>query len=322
MNAGRRVGLAGAVVMVLVAVGSVTTIRREYSAPGPLPADRAVVVPRGSLAQVAQALAASGVIGRELAFRAAALATREQGALHAGELAFPAHASLAETLEVLRRGRPVLHRVTIPEGLTAAQIAVLLDRAAPLSGNPVVPGEGTVLPETYDVERGASRASIVSRAQSAMDRALAQAWAHRQSGLPYVTPRDLLVVASMVERETAKPQERAHIAGVFVNRLRQGMRLQSDPTVAYAVSGGETLERKLTRADLAWPNPYNTYASIGLPPGPIDSPGPASLLAAARPDATDDLYFVADGSGGHAFARTLAGHEQNVARWRAMQAAP
>ncbi len=316
----RAGGWIGVAILVLLLAGTAIRVARDlYAAPGPLVAGRSVVIPRGSLAEVAATLAAAGVIGHPLAFRAAALATRGDGPLHAGELAFPAYASLAETLSVLRHARPVLHKVTIPEGLTAAQIADLLDGAAALTGDAVVPAEGRVLPDTYDVERGASRASVVRRAQTAMDRALARAWSEREQGLPYADPHDLLVVASMVERETARPDERAHVAGVFVNRLRQGMRLQSDPTVAYAVSGGESLTRPLTRIDLAWPNPYNTYASPGLPPGPIDSPGSASLLAAARPLATQDLYFVADGHGGHAFAATLPEHARNVARWRAME---
>lgn len=312
-------GLGIAIALAACAGGVGWWARRLYLAPGPLAQARAVMVPRGSLDAVADTLAASGVVPAAWSLHIAGLATRGAGPLHAGELEFPAHASLAQVLEVLRHARPVLHRVTIPEGLTAAQIADLLDRAPSLSGNPVVPGEGTVLPETYDVERGTSRAAVVRRAQTAMRSVLADDWATRSPGLPYADPHDLLVLASLVERETARPDERAHIAGVFVNRLRAGMRLQSDPTVAYAVSGGTTLERSLTRADLAWPNPYNTYVAPGLPPAPIDSPGPAALAAAARPLLTDDLYFVADGTGGHVFAATLAQHEENVARWRAQK---
>ena len=224
-------------------------------------------------------------------------------------------------LLVLRSAKPVRHRLTIPEGLTAAQIARLLDHADALNGDGLLPDEGGMLPDTYIYERGTTRAQIVARGRAAMDRALAQAWASRSDGLPLADPRALLVLASMVEHETARPEERAHVAGVFVNRLRQGMRLQSDPTVIYAVAGGlGPLDRRLTHADLVWPNPYNTYTVPGLPAGPIDSPGLASLAAAARPDATADLFFVADGGGGHVFARTLDEHQRNVARWRALNA--
>ncbi len=316
---------AAIVVCVLMAagVGGVIVGRAIYGGSGPLTEARAVVVPRGGDADVARALRDAGVIDDPTAFRAAALATRSQGPLHAGELQFPAHASIADVLLILRGARPVQHKVTIPEGLTAAQISRVLDRADALTGDGVVPAEGALLPETYTFELGATRDSVAGRAKSAMARALAQAWASRTAGLPLADPGQLLVLASMVERETSKPEERAHVAGVFINRLRAGMRLQSDPTVIYAVGGGlGPLERSLTHADLSWPNPYNTYAVPGLPAGPIASPGLASLAAAAKPDVTDDLYFVADGSGGHAFAKTLEEHQRNVSRWRALSAAP
>jgi UPF0755 protein len=220
---------------------------------------------------------------------------------------------------VLRTGRPVQHRITIPEGLTAAQVALLLDRTPTLAGETPVPPEGAVLPETYEFELGTSRDALAERASAAMARALAQAWEQREDGLPLTDPQDMLILASMVERETARPEERPLVAAVYLNRLRRGMKLQSDPTVAYAVSGGTgTLERSLTRADLDWPTPYNTYRVTGLPPGPIDSPGLASLRAVAHPAHTDDLYFVADGTGGHAFSRTLDEHNRNVAHWRGL----
>ena len=280
-----------------------------------------MAVPRGSLDDVGRALAGSGVIANPTAFRAAALATEAQGPLHAGELMFPERASLAEVLFVLRNGKPVQHKLTIPEGLTAAQISRLLERADGLTGDGVVPAEGELLPQTYAYDRGATRDAVAARARAAMERALSQAWADRDPELPLADPHALLTLASMVERETSKPDERAHVAGVFVNRLRHGMRLQSDPTVIYAVAGGlGPLDRPLSHADLKVANPYNTYAVAGLPPGPIDSPGAASLAAAARPLATDDLYFVADGTGGHTFARTLDEHQRNVARWRAATA--
>ncbi len=281
-----------------------------------------MVIPRGGPAQVAAALQAAGVIERPGAFRAAALLTWAAGPLHAAELAFPAHASLRTVLAVLRQGRPVRHFLTIPEGLTAAQIARLLDTAPALTGETPVPPEGGVLPQTYEYDYGATRLAVLGRAEAAMRAALLRAWDGRDPDLPLDGPEQLLTLASLVERETARPEERAHIAGVFINRLRRGMRLQSDPTVAYAATGGElTSGRGLTRDDLAVANPYNTYRVAGLPPGPIDSPGLDALTAAAHPAPGDDLYFVADGSGGHAFARTLEEHQRNVARWRATQAA-
>jgi UPF0755 protein len=281
-----------------------------------------VVVPRGAEEQVAAALQGVGVIDGVLEFRIAAAVTQRDGALRAAELLFPAHASLREVLHVLRTGRPVQHRLTIPEGLTAAQIAYLLDRAPALAGETPVPEEGTVLPETYAFERGTTRSALVERAHAAMARTVAQLWDQREEALPLSGPRELVTLASLVERETARPEERPRVAAVFLNRLRRGMRLQSDPTVVYAVSGGiGVLDRSLTRADLDWPNPYNTYRVAGLPPGPIASPGVAALRAVVRPAHTDDLYFVADGNGGHSFARTLEEHTRNVARLRS-QAAP
>lgn len=312
------------VLLAAAAGGAVWYAQRLYVAPGPLPEARDVVVPHGGVDQVAEALARAGVIGPDKRpFRLAALATRGDGALHAAELAFPAHASLRQVLTVLREGHPVQHHVTIPEGLTAAQIAEVLDRAEALTGDPVLPREGEMLPETYSYEYGTSREAIVNRARAAMDRTLARLWAARAPDLPLSTPRDALILASIVERETARPEERPRIAAVFENRLRQGMKLQSDPTVIYGASGGMgELNRPLSRADLERDDPYNTYRIQGLPPGPICAPGLASLEAVTRPARTEDLYFVADGTGGHAFARTLAEHQKNVARWRALGAEP
>ena len=304
--------------MILAAgAGSWWYARKAYFAPGPLAASRAVVIPRGSPSVVAEALREAGIIADPRAFLIATEVTRADGPLHAGELAFPERASLEEVLMVLRSARPVQHRVTIPEGLTAAQIALLLTRIEPLEGDPVLPDEGEVLPQTYNVERGASPDSLLARGRAAMERTLAQAWASRAPDLPLSDAREMLVLASIVERETARPEERPRVAAVFLNRLRQGMRLQSDPTVVYAVSGGAgDFARSLTRNDLDWRNPYNTYTTVGLPPGPIGSPGLASIQAVAHPAVSDDLYFVADGAGGHAFASTLEEHQRNVARWR------
>ncbi len=298
--------------------GSVPYATRVLDAPGPLPEARAVVVPRGGAAEAAEALAKAAVVNRPLPFRLAAFLTQSEGALRAGEFAFPAHASLRTVLLVLRTAHPVQHRITIPEGLTSKQVAAVLDRAEALTGNTPVPAEGSVLPETYAYEYGASRDSVLDRARAALDRALSEAWAARAPDLPLASAREALILASIVERETARPDERPHVAAVFLNRLRLGMKLQSDPTVIYGASGGTgSLDRPLGRADLDRDDPFNTYRIRGLPPAPICNPGLASLHAVMEPAPTDDLYFVADGSGGHVFSRTLEEHGRNVARWRA-----
>jgi UPF0755 protein len=287
--------------------------------PGPLPATRAIVVPHGSTAQVADALAADGVLARADLFRAAAWSTREDGTLHAAEFAFPAHASIHKVLEILRTAHPVEHHLTVPEGLTAQQIVALLARADAMTREVRTIPEGSVMPQTYDYEYGADRAALVARAQAAMEKALAAAWADRAPGLPLSSPRDALILASIVERETAKPEERPHVAAVYLNRLRLGMRLQADPTVVYLASNGAgVLDHPLTRAELGRDDPFNTYRSVGLPPAPICSPSLDSLRAVLHPAASDDLYFVADGTGGHVFSRTYQAHDTAVAHWRAL----
>lgn len=311
------------VLLALVAGGGAWYARRLYHAPGPLAAAKAVVVPQGSVRAIGAALRKAGVIDNALAFRAAAELTAKRGRLHAAELAFPAHASLATVLGVLRFGKPVEHPLTIPEGLTSAGIAAILAKAPFLSGPVPIPPQGGVLPQTYDATLGTPRGAVLARAEAAMKTTLARIWAGRAPDLPLETPEQLATLASIVERETALPAERAHIAGVFINRLRLGMPLQSDPTVAFAVSGGTAIDgAKLTEDDLQSPSPYNTYRVKGLPPGPICSPGLASLEAAAHPLATRDLYFVANGTGGHAFAETYAEHQKNVSRWRALEHTP
>jgi UPF0755 protein len=302
------------------AVGTGIWLRVQWDLPGPLTETKAVVVPHGGTAVAAAALKSAGVIQNATAFEALSWLTFFDGNLRAAEFNFPAQSTIADVLDILRTGKPVEHKITIAEGLTAKQIAVLLAEASAASGPTEVPPEGSVLPQTYQFERGMARDAIVARAQAAMDKELAAAWTARASNLPLTSPRDLLILASIVERETAKPEERAHIAAVYLNRLRAGMKLQADPTVAYAVSGGTgMLDHKLNRADLDRDDPYNTYQRAGLPPGPICSPGTASLHAVSRPTNSEDLYFVADGSGGHAFAKTVEGHARNVARWRGVQ---
>lgn len=292
---------------------------RIATAPGPLAEERAVVIPRGGIREIAARLEREGVVRDADAFALAALLTRGQGPLRAGEFAFPAGASLLEVLAVLRTARPVQRRFTIAEGMLAVQIRAALEAEAALTG-PVPPfAEGALLPETYLFSWGDSRESLVRRAAAAMDQALAQEWEQRAPNLPLASPREALILASIIERETAVPEERARIAGVFINRLRRGMPLQSDPTTAYAAAEGGVLDRPLTRADLQRDHPFNTYRVTGLPPGPIASPGRAAIRAALNPETHDFLYFVADGSGGHAFARTLDEHNRNVARWRQIE---
>jgi UPF0755 protein len=243
------------------------------------------------------------------------------GALRASEFAFPAGASLRDVLGILRDARPVQRRITIPEGLTYRQIAAVLERAEGLTGEMPEVAEGAILPETYSYQWGETRAAIVRRATAAMEAALNELWAARAPNLPLQSPREALILASIVERETGKAEERALVAGVFVNRLRRGMMLQSDPTAAYAAADGSVLDRPLTRADLDRDHPFNTYRIRGLPPGPIASPGRDALRAVTRPTDTEFIFFVADGTGGHAFARTLDEHNRNVARWREIERA-
>ena len=294
---------------------------RYYRAPGPLAEARQFVVPRGGVEEIGQALSAAGIITHRRNFNLAAWATRRQGALRAAEFSFPAGVSIEQVLEILRHARPVQRRLTLAEGLTVQQMAAVLDRAEGLTGpTPNLP-EGSLLPETYAFQWGETRAAVAARAQAAMAQLLAELWAGRAANLPFITPAQAVTLASIVERETALAEERPRVAAVFVNRLRRGMKLQSDPTVVYAATSGAALERPISRADLDRDHPYNTYRVAGLPPGPIASPGREALRAVLNPPATEELYFVADGSGGHSFARTLEEHNRNVARWREVERA-
>ena len=313
--------LLAVLALAVVAVGGAAVYGlKTYDAAGPLPESRQIIIPRGSLREVAASLQRDGVIRSPWQFEAATLATRSQGSVKAAELEFPAGASLRQVLAILRTGKPVQHKLTIAEGLTAMQIAGLLERASALDGDTPSIAEGSLLPETYAFDRGTTRAALLDRATRAMDRALEAAWATRAPDLPLATSRGALVLASIVERETAKPDERPMVAAVYLNRLRRGMRLQSDPTVVYGASDGlGALDHGLTRAELDANTPYNTYRNAGLPPGPICMPGAASLQAVTHPADTTDLFFVADGAGGHAFSRTEQEHARNVARWRAAE---
>jgi UPF0755 protein len=267
---------------------------------------------------VANQLAEEGVIRSPLLFRAGARVTGQATQLKAGEYAFPAGVSPKRALAIVVSGKTVARALTIPEGLTSHEVVARIREAPALTGEIAeVPDEGELLPETYHYQRGDSRSELLQRMRASMDRVVAELWPERAQDLPYDSKQAAVTLASIVEKETAVPDERALVAGVFVNRLERGMRLQSDPTVSYALTEGEEdLGRALTRADWKVEHPYNTYRISGLPPGPIANPGRAALEAALNPAETEYLYFVADGSGGHAFAKTLREHNRNVAEWR------
>ncbi|MEQ8700032.1 MAG: endolytic transglycosylase MltG [Bauldia litoralis] len=312
--------LFGLAFLAVVAVGGVAGYGyHAFTKPGPLAADKVVFIPKGaSLDAIAETLAKEGVIEGALIFKLGVRAYRRHGGLRAGEYSFPARVSARGAMDVLIDGKPILHRVTVPEGWTTWQILAKIRETPNLSGEITRrPGEGALLPDTYLFVRGTSRDEIVRRMQAALRRTLDEAWAKRLPDLPLKSKREILTLASIIEKETGKPEERSRIAGVFVNRLRRDMKLETDPTVIYGLTNGKgPLGRRLLRRDLSNEHPYNTYVHKGLPPGPIASPGRASIFAAVRPMTHKEFFFVADGTGGHVFARTFAEHKRNVAKWR------
>ena len=288
-------------------------------APGPLATDKVVVIPtRTDVLDVVAELERESVIDNGVLFNVALLVEGGRSKIQAGEYLFKEKAPMQSVMDMIVSGRQLLHSVTIPEGLTSEQAVERLKGDDELAGDiDKTPAEGSLHPETYKFVRGESRAKIIREMQRSQDKVLKEVWDHRASDNPLKSPFELLTLASIVEKETGHADERPHVAGIFLNRLRRGMRLQSDPTVVYGLVGGKgTLGSGITRPQLLQATPYNTYLIDGLPPGPISNPGRASLEAVANPARTNDLYFVADGSGGHVFASTLAQHNKNVQRWR------
>ena len=297
--------------------------KRKLEAPGPLQEDKVVNIPsRSGMSDIADTLQREGVIdNNRWAFIGAVFALKARSDLKPGEYQFRKNASLRDVIGTIVEGKVVQHAITIPEGLTSEQIVARLTDNDIFSGSVhEIPREGTLLPETYKFPRGTSRDQVIARMQQAQKRIVAEIWEHRNPDIPVKTPEQLVTLASIIEKETGKADERSRVAAVYVNRLRQKMKLQSDPTIIYGLVGGKgTLGRPIKRSEITQPSPYNTYVVDGLPPGPIANPGRASLEAAANPARTRDLFFVADGSGGHTFTETYGEHQKNVAKLRAME---
>jgi UPF0755 protein len=297
--------------------------KQKLEAPGPLQEDKVVNIPaRSGMSDIADTLQREGVIdNNRWAFIGAVFALKARSDLKPGEYQFQKNASLRDVIGTIVDGKVVQHAITIPEGLTSEQIVGRLTDNDIFAGSVhEIPREGTLLPETYKFPRGTTRDQVIARMQQAQKRIVAEIWEHRNPDIPVKTPEQLVTLASIIEKETGKADERSRVAAVYVNRLRQKMKLQSDPTIIYGLVGGKgTLGRPIKRSEITQPSPYNTYVVDGLPPGPIANPGRASLEAAANPARTRDLFFVADGTGGHSFTETYDQHQKNVAKLRAME---
>ncbi|MEC9250540.1 MAG: endolytic transglycosylase MltG [Pseudomonadota bacterium] len=318
-------GVALVVLALLAAGGAYAGYRwmqNEFAAAGPTTAARVTTLPRGSgLIRIAGQLEDEGLITDARVFRFAITLDDGDRSLRAGEYEIPAGASMAQIYELLRSGQTVQHPVTLAEGLTSAMIVRSLAEEAVLTGDiSETPAEGALLPETYLVTRGTSRQEIIERMARAQDELLDALWDQRAENLPFETREQAIILASIVEKETGIGGERGEVAGVFVNRLRRGMRLESDPTIIYGISRGEPLGRGLRRSEIDNANnAWNTYQIPALPPTPIANPGREAIAAVLNPTETTALFFVADGTGGHAFADTYAEHQQNVRRWRQIE---
>ena len=310
-------------IVISVAVGAALFFgKQRFDAAGPLADDKVVNIPRGlGIRDIADVLQREGVIDQPYIFMGGVIALKARGELKYGEYQFSKHASVADVVDTILEAKVVQHAFTVPEGLTSEQIVARLLENTALTGQiKEIPREGTLLPETYRFTRGMTREQIIQRMQQAHRRVLQDVWEHRMPDLPVKTPEQLVTLASIVEKETGRPDERTRVAAVFVNRLKTKMRLQSDPTIIYGLTGGKgSLGRPIQKNEIEQPTPYNTYVIDGLPPGPIANPGRASLEAAANPARTKEIYFVADGSGGHLFSDNYTEHQKNVARLRGLE---
>lgn len=312
--------------VMLGAGGLAALLYHQYEQPGPLAVARVVAIPKGEgRIEIASRLEKEGAISNRWAFIANYLLRNALGPkpieLKAGDYEIKKNASMAEIIEMLSAGRGVLSKITIPEGLTSMQIVERLRQEGELTGDITeIPPEGALLPDTYRFSKGMDRRELLERMQGEMQRFLAAAWERRQPSLPIATPEEAIIFASIVEKETGRADERGRVAAVFMNRIRKGMRLQSDPTVIYGIVGGQgTLGRSITRADLDTKSSHNTYQIAGLPPTPICNPGRSAIEASLNPPSTTDLYFVADGTGGHTFSDTLKEHNAAVSTWRKVE---
>jgi UPF0755 protein len=312
--------------LALLAAGLVLAAGLWVAAPwylgGRLPRETAFIVPDGAnLGAVAAKLEKEGAIGSARGFRLRARLFGGGAPIKAGEFLLPKGASPAQILTILQ-GDEVLRRfVTVPEGMPSIMVYDRLMAQPYLTGQIPVPTEGSILPDSYDFQRGESRQAVLQRMQDAMKQVLNDAWAKRAPGLVVKTPQEALTLASIVEKETGKPSERRMVAGLYSNRLRQGIMLQADPTIIYPITKGKPLGRRIRQSEIQAVNAYNTYTMVGLPQAPITNPGRASIEAVLNPAKTDALYMVADGTGGHAFAATLQQHNDNVAKWFAIRKA-
>lgn len=308
-------GVALVLAAALVVIGS-------WYGPGPADQPTRVQIARGSsVYSAADALEAAGVIRSAAWFRLDAKLFGGAAPIKYGEYEIPKGASPASILSILQSGAAIQYLLTVPEGMPSILVHERLMAEDALTGAVAVPAEGSILPDTYAFERGEPRQAVLDRMQAAMDKTLAQLWATRKPTTVVRTPAEAITLASVVEKETGKPSERRMVAGVYSNRLRIGMKLDADPTVIYPVTKGKPLGRRIRRSELRADNGYNTYAKPGLPKGPIANPGRESIAAVLDPEATKALYFVADGTGGHVFANTLAEHNANVVKWRAIRRA-